>query len=458
MFGINGVNVFMFLCFYLVLPIVYVTSRNEWKPKKNIMLGVTLPQALRGSEAVERIGALYKKELNRCCLILALANLPALFINSVSVSMTWNLIWMVAVIIAPNVVFVRGWKRLRELKQESGYEAETAEKKELQVDMSALTEGRTQPSVWWYVLPMAISLIPCVLTLDLWGTSSFWPMETVYLSMFGCILLMVVMTYRGLHRQRAEMVDERTELTLALTRVRRYNWHKMMLLTAWLTGGLSFLMYAAADHMVWILIGTAVYTVVMLALAMHTEFTVRRVQEKLTKDCGESLYVDEDEHWLWGLIYYNPHDKHVLKNNRTGMNMTVNLATTGGKIAALLTAVMILLLPFAGFWMIAEEFTPIKVYIEDDTLVADHLKEEYVIELEDICSVSVVNELRNVRKDIGTNMDHLLKGQFRVEEYGVCQLLLDPQTEAFMVVETEEDTYIFSMDEDVYEELLQSVK
>lgn len=458
MFGFRGMNLFMFLMFYIVLPIIYVSMRNEWKPKKNIMLGVTLPSELIRSDEVERVGRWYRKQLDRWTLILTLLGLPAVFLKHVSISLTWDMIWLVAVIVYPQVIYIRGWKRLRQLKRERGYEPERGSEQEVTVDLKAITEMWREPSPWWYLPPMIMALIPCVLTLALWGDRMFAWMEITYLTMFGCVVLFFAITYKAFRHQKVEMVNDQTELTVALTGVRRYNWHKMMLGSAWLTGFYTLAMYVLMDQVLWLLIATAIYTVVLLVLAVQTEFTVRRVQEKLSGKYITDVYRDEDKYWLWGCVYYNPGDKHILKNARTGMSMTVNVATTAGKVYMLIGAIVILAMPFMGFWMIAEEFTPVRVYIEGAALVGSHLKEEYVIELEDIRSVSVASELHSVRKDIGTNMDTLLKGQFRVDDYGVCQLLLDPQAEEFMIVNTDEDTYIFTMEREVYEALAQSIQ
>jgi len=447
MFGFRGMNLFMFLMFYIVQPIMYFTTRNEWKPKKNIMLGVTLSSELIHSDEVEMIGVWYRKTLDQWTLIVAILGLPAVFLKYVSISLTWDMFWLVAVIVYPQIIYILGWKRLRQLKRDHGLEPTKVEAQEIKVDLAALTDGKREPSPWWYVPPMIMALVPCVLSVQLWGEQMFWWMESIYLTMFGCVVLFFWITYRAFRRQKAEMVNDETELTVALTRVRHYNWHKMMLGSAWLTGLFTLAMYFLMDQVLWLLIATGVYTVLILVLAVQTEFTVRRVQEKLSRKYITDDYKDEDEYWLLGSIYYNPKDKHVLKNARTGMSMTVNLATTAGKLYMLFGLIVVLWMPFMGFWLIAEEFTPIKVCVEGEALVAAHLGDEYVIKLDEIMSVERMDELPTAHKDIGTGMETLFKGQFRVEGIGVCQVLLNPQEDEFVVVTTEDETYIFSVDE-----------
>lgn len=457
MFEFRGMNLFLFLMFYIVLPIIYFSARNDWKPKKNIMLGVTLPTELIYSDEVEKIGEQYKKELNRWMLILTLLGLPAIVLKHVSISLTWDMFWLVAVIAAPNIIYIRGWKRLRQLKKDRGFEPVKSAAEPVIVDMSAIMDKHKEPSPWWYVPPILMGAIPCVLCLNLWGEKLFWWMELTYLCLFGCVVLFFGITYKSFRHQKVDMVNEQTDLTIALTRVRRYNWHKMMLASAWLTGIYTLVMYFVIDNVTWLLASTAIYTVVILVLALQTEFTVRHVQERLTRKYVVDNYSDEDEYWLLGCLYYNPKDKHILKNARTGMSMTVNLATGAGKGYMLFALLVILAMPFMGIWMMAEEFTPVRADITEETLVISHLKEEYSIDLDDMETVEVIDELPHTSKDIGTNMEELLKGQFQVEGYGTCRLCLNPQEREFVVIRTVEETYIFSMGDEVKAELVQSV-
>ena len=94
---------------------------------------------------------------------------------------------------------------------------------------------------------------------------------------------------------------------------------------AWATGlffGGLFLVESAWLFMALLLI----YIVVVVGAVVGLELRVRRLQEKLTADSGGDFYVDEDDHWIWGMFYYNPNDRRLIVNDRVGMNTSVNLA------------------------------------------------------------------------------------------------------------------------------------
>ena len=72
-----GFNIIMFVCIYPILPIICLMLRNEAKPKKNIVIGVTLPAAAIAGEEVAEICRKYRKTL---VMVLALLSLLLSFV------------------------------------------------------------------------------------------------------------------------------------------------------------------------------------------------------------------------------------------------------------------------------------------------------------------------------------------------------------------------------------------
>ena len=87
------------------------------------------------------------------------------------------------------------------------------------------------------------------------------------------------------------------------------------------------------------MVSTLLYTLLILYICLRAEFAARRAQERLTRESGPD-YVDEDEFWIWGLIYYNPNDRRAMINDRTGMGMSMNLARPAGKVVRGLCALL----------------------------------------------------------------------------------------------------------------------
>ena len=61
-----------------VLPIVYSLQKNECKPKKNLIAGVTLPYEAQEDGEVHALLEQYRKELKAVCLGMLAAVIPSL--------------------------------------------------------------------------------------------------------------------------------------------------------------------------------------------------------------------------------------------------------------------------------------------------------------------------------------------------------------------------------------------
>ena len=182
------------------------------------------------------------------------------------------------------------------------------------------------------------------------------------------------------------------------------------------------------------------------------------MQQKIVGEDFEQVLCDDDSNWIYGMIYYNPDDKHTMVGKRLGIGTTVNMATAAGKWFIGLAVLSILIIPVMCIWLMFEEFTPISLKFSNNQIVAEHLKVEYAINIDDITEIKLISQLPNANKIMGTGMDNLDKGSFSVNGYGDCDLCLNPQNKAFIIVKTVDNTYFLS-DEDnavtqkVYEEV-----
>jgi len=186
---------------------------------------------------------------------------------------------------------------------------------------------------------------------------------------------------------------------------------------------------------------------------MKAEFTARYVQQRLSKESTRPLYIDEDAHWIYGLFYYNPDDKKIMVNDRVGIGTTMNLAHKTGKIVMVISIICILALPISGIYVIREEFTPLTTEFLDNRIVVTHTAEELDLFMKDIKSVEMIDNLPSRVKVVGTGMENLLKGTFKVSGYGKSRLYLNPQQLPFLVITTDEETIIINGNDNIIEKL-----
>ncbi|MBE6129832.1 MAG: hypothetical protein E7185_11235 [Erysipelotrichaceae bacterium] len=414
---------------WLPFLMVYMNV-NETKAKKNIILGVTLPQEGReDADVLKELESFKRNEWLSVAVLVVMAAAMWIFSDEHAYMTPWML-WIVFCIVLPYVPYVLSNGRLRNLKVQKGW---VQEKRVIRVDTSALPpENWFSP--WLFVAPVLVCLLPV-----LFDTS----MAVMYvISAVMCALFWF--GYRYLYRNKAEMVDSNAELTAVLTRVRRYNWGKMWLLTAWFMAAFCLDAWITGiNALIGIILGIVV-TVLLCWLAFRLEMRMRHVQEKLTEQSGDDWYVDDDDHWLGGLLYYNPDDSRLIINNRIGLNSTVNIARPAGKVFIALSLVMILAMPLLGGFLDGGVKKEITLAVEDDRIVCTSGMGSYRIDLDDVQEIKVLEELpSNMRRSFGTGTETLLQGRFSADGYGSMEVNLDPRQGPYLLITTEGKTYLF---------------
>lgn len=426
-------NLMLWGCMLWMPWLMYVLLKNEAKPKKNIIVGTTLPYEAHGDPQVQEILATFRRELKGICWLCMLPAVPCVFIRSFGLSMTLWLTWVVVVCMVPMVPYVRCNRALRALKEARGWKRK--DNARAVADLKAAAAEMKWLSPVLFLPPVLISLVPVFFERELWA---LWLVMALMVALF-------YICYRYLYRNRAEMVDDDTERTMALTRIRRYNWGKAWLVMAWATGILNPLIWLTLDHFWWNVVVFLVYMAVVMWAALSIEFRVRSLQEKLCEGSGRDYYVDEDDCWIWGMFYYNPNDKRLLVNARVGINSTINLARRSGQILAGATLLLLLACPLMGIWLMDMEKAPVELTVTETELVAEHYTSEYTVALEDIASIHRLEELPAIRRVTGTGMPNVSTGIWTCDDWGRLTCCVDPRTGPWLLVETEDGKqYLFN--------------
>lgn len=421
------------------LPLMfYAMLGNETKFKKNIVVGVTFPQEGREDpEVLALLKGFRRTQLWLCLALTALAVAGAFLPWSFGWSMTGFLVWIDLCILLPCLPYARCNRALRQVKADRGW-TRRGEGRRVTVDLRSAAEPWKELKLWHFLLPTLVALAPCLWALWQGETTVALVLLVGPVMTLGCYLL-----YRYAFRRKSEVVDENTDLTQALTRLHRQYWRRMTLWTAWYMALLSPGMWYTYHRPFLGQVEVAALTLILVFFILRQEFSLRRLQEKLTADSGVGEYVDEDDKWLWGLFYYDPDDGRLIVNNRIGGNTTVNLARRSGQVLMGLTAALLLLLPLVGAWILQAERTPVSVVVEGQSLVAQHMGTRYEVALTDIEKLTLLTEKPAISRIAGTGLDSVQKGTFGSGDWGTITTCIDPRTGPWLVVETAEKDYLF---------------
>ena len=337
-------------------------------------------------------------------------------------------------------IFSRYHIKLKRLKKERGWVSA------VEIDKTAYENVAWEPpkklGPGLFFPPVLFSIAPIVHEIL---SSGYMAMLAVYL-INAALVAAFYLFYRLLFRTRPEVIDNDTSLSMALTKVRRYNWSKAWILLAWITGIFNLFFWIFIEHAMGMIITTGVFMAAVLVVALNAEFSARAAQEKLTAKSGAALHVDEDAYWIGGLFYYNPNNDSTLVPERVGINITVNLAKPGGKRLMAVALVMMLTMPIWGIAFMPMEFTPLRIEGTDEAFIMRH-STTYTIYLDDITEIELREELRAISRQWGTGLPNLSAGRWAIGNLGPATLRLNPQYPPFIVIRTNERNYVFGTNE-----------
>jgi len=426
---------------------------NEVKAKKNVLLGVTLPFDRREDAWILQLCRRYRRNLAVTAAIVAIAAAPIFLLRTDGQQLLYFSLWMLAAMGLPYLVYFSAHRQLAAYKREQGWQGTAAG--QMVVDLKSAGVVAKALSPLHFILPTLLCLLPSLLLLAQGETAFYLHSSTLFTAP---IIPLIYFFYRFINRQRNDLVDNNTGLSAALTQLRRHNWNRMYLYTSWLTALLMVSISLLARHTVLMMAVTLVFLVVTVVLALRIEVRVRSAQRKLTEQAGQDFYVDDDQFWPLGIFYHNPNDRHVMVNQRTGLNMTMNLARPAGKAFTVFALLSILAMPFFGAWMLQSESTTLRIELSGTQVLS-----YYEVELENIVSVSLMEELPDgVVRTMGIGMSHFLQGNFAMPEAPRCRFNLDPTMPPFLRIETEELVYVFgtrdaTQTRSIYESLVQKL-
>ena len=429
-------NILMVVCFFPIVPILYFVMRNYTKPKKNLIINVTLPLDAREDEQVLKYCKTYRHRLGIAAIVFVVIFPLVFLIQSFSIVLTFYMIWLTVVIFVMYGIYSRYHMKLKRLKKERGWTSKTAV--DLIVDDKVAWEPPKKLGPGLFFPPILFSLVPLVHNIVSDGLTAMLVVYIINAALVAAFYLL----YRLLFRARPEIIDEDTTLSIALTKVRRYNWSKAWISTAWLTGIYNLFFWIFIQHAFGMIITTAAFVGAMLLVALNAEFSARKAQEELTANSGAEVYVDEDDYWIGGILYYNPNNKQTLVSERVGINMTVNMARPAGKFFIAITALTLIAMPFFGIAFMPMEFTPLRIDVTDSAVIMRH-STKITVDISDIVEVELREDLRPISRQAGTNLPSLYAGRWLISNIGTATLRLNPQYPPFIVITTDNRTYIF---------------
>lgn len=447
-----GTKIIMAVCFLPCLLIMFGFLYMEGRQKGNILMGVTLWPGAEKEDAVIAIQKRFKREMLTLFLISIFLYVLGCMPNRESVFLCIQFVWLIFVIIIFFFPLAWGNNRLKTLKREwKVVQQKDTEDYKRYIDITAAAQPKKKPFIKLSIVGALLAFVPVLAELFLVKNRFYgWWTELFLVTMFLVGVLCFGIQY-FFWQLRTDVVSMQSEVNIQLARVRQYQWSRCFCIVIWCNTIFTTIMWWGMHKpkvTFWVIfISSILYTLLVTVVAFVTVKNVRNAYDKYATD---SLHqIDEDEYWIWGIFYCNKNDKRFMVNRRVGVGTTVNMAKTSGKIFTIGVSVWVVLLLLWGTAVVLlEDFVPISLKLEQESVVASQYKEEYSILEDEIESVELVEELPRMSKRAGTAMDNILKGSFLDAEYNSCKVCVRKQKPPFLKLVTKDGMTYYLNDEE----------
>ncbi len=444
--------IFMVTC-YPIIFIIYFMLRNA-KDKNGYCFGATLDKELKKDSAVEAIDTEYRKKLKNSMIVLAIIPIAAFFIPYISFVFSLWMYWILVVCFYPMFLFARANKKVLELKKERGWEQVSEVS---YTDLKFVTVPRKVKFIT-FLPALIMSGIPVVLSYALFPEAGFVAVRFCMITFAVCTLMFYLIAILT-DKQKMSVISEDSDTNMNFARAKKQIWKKFWLICAWVNTAFiwfaligMYLRHRAITVLIW---GSVAYGIGIVFVVLWLIKKINELNRMYESKRSIVDQIDDDKHWPYGMMYYNPNDTHVMVENRMGTGTAMNMATGVGKGMYIFAALCLLIIPVSSIWMIMLDFTPIQTVVVDKTIVCTHLSVEYEIPLEDIEEYTVITELPEMTKVNGNGMDHVFSGTFEIYREGMFEIFLNPQNDLFIKIETEDENYYISgVDDEATQEII----
>ncbi len=437
-------NIIFSICLYPVILILWIVFKKSGKNTKRFVFGVKLTKEQKESDEVKRI----HKEYDRNFWILLVATiwipLLAFAFDKVSVQFTIWMVWFLAVLVIMMIPYGKANNQVKAYKGENVEEENLVQYIELRSVRTLKFSELVLPIVLSFLGPVYLLIAANVMNLEEYQRTNYLAEGGTYL-VIAVLSIILALCAIWMDKGRTLVINGDSDVNMNYSRAVKKMWKNFWMFAVYTNAAVALFSSVASvfefhSFMIFLCL-TIAETVVFIIVAVYACMKKKAIEEAYESKFEIKLPTDQDNHWIWGMFYYNPHDKNTLVEKRFGIGMTTNMARKGGIISGIIGLLALIWIPFFCVYMIMEDYTPTHLIYRDNQVICRHLKDEYTIDVEDIISVEIVKELPEHRsKTFGTATDYYEKGVFRAKEGNFTEFVI-LSYDTFLKITTEDNVY-----------------
>lgn len=435
-------NIIFWLTCYPLVFLMYFLLRNA-RDKNSWCFGVVLSKEWKKDPEVDAIDIEYRKNLKNMMVVFAILPFFTLFMKHMSFLFTFWMIWILAICFLPLYWYAKANKQMRVLKSKRGWNP-ASEFTYTDLKIAALPK---KVKIVTFLPCIILSLVPIGLSFVVFQEAGYSAFRICVVTFALCTILFYLCA-KWTDNLKVSVICEDTDTNMNYARAKKQVWKNFWLVCSWLntvfTWSIFVSMYFRESGFSWILWGSAIYCIVVMFVSIWLIKKLFAINKKYEDKRTMKDASDDDKHWIFGMVYYNPNDTHIMVDNRMGTGTAMNMATGTGMGMYVFAMLCLLIMPVSCIWLIMLDFTPMNTAVKDDKIVCTHLSVEYEIPLEDIEAYTVITDMPEVTKVSGTGMDNICSGTFEIYREGMFEAFYNPQNDLFIKILTEDETYYIS--------------
>ncbi len=411
--------------FIIVLGVILLEMGDMGKVKRQVLLGVTLPMEAFEREEVKAIQKAYQLRLKwfRRVAILTVLLFIALFSQKISIQMIYFIVWTVAVCIAPMMLPLPYYKKLKALKLEQGWLV--GKRWEMPKESKGLELGKQKnfSHKWFYGLllfPLLSGGVYFIMPDEAYGK-----MAILFMSFQLLMVFIFIGSNRIVEKVKGKAYSDNDKINTTVNSLEKRNLSYILLGSGVSTGVILLVVELGVVQLLrWntVTLTVCISCIVLLQvggiLAIY-KVTQKKIEGLIGKDQGAML-VDEDAYWINGQIYCNPENPALFVSKRIGIGSGLNMGNPKAKLMAWIVGIFvsILLIYSIGTLVILDFSTPrISIQPEGEVQI-DYPMYNESFRIQDIQEIELLQELPPSSKVNGASTDTYARGYFLVKGYG----------------------------------------
>ncbi|SEO54182.1 Uncharacterized membrane protein [Paenibacillus sophorae] len=298
----------------------------------------------------------------------------------------------------------------------------------------------------WFFAPFLLSLAAVFCA---WRSSSEFGI-ILGIQAAGMTLLFFLLSL-AFRRMRTKVYSADSAINEGLNRAQRRYWSALFLAMAILDAAfaaaavLTGLETSARFGSVWHTF-IAIQVAAPFAIAWYTDRKMNEWSKRLREADGQPFYTDDDEYWINGINYCNPNERSTLVPKRTGLGLTLNMATRGGKVfmGATLILVAVIIAGLAIFLVREDWMAPTLTVDTDGNVRVQSPSYGYSFPLDQIRELRLEDELPDGTRTNGVATDSYARGHFRLESWGNTRAYIFKHSPPYIVIRLADEYIVFN--------------